>query len=70
MSKAHFKTIVTIVLVLIIIFWLTLIDYSNFFSKNNSGAFLGILAPLLIILSIQMQKKIIKITLKRINVFK
>ena len=57
LSKKTFKVILIIALVAIILFWLTQLNWNNLLSKENSGALFGILAPLLIIISFQLQNK-------------
>lgn len=57
MSKKSFRKILTVVLIGIIIFWLIYLDWNSVFSKNNSGALLGILAPILILISMYLPNK-------------
>ncbi len=57
MNKLKVKYIVTVILVLIIIFWLTLLDWNNLLIKSNSGAFLGILVSILIIIAMNVKNK-------------
>ncbi len=56
-KKKTFRIVLMIVLIIIMLFWLVQMNWNNVFSKENSGAILGILAPLLILISLQMQHK-------------
>lgn len=51
------KNIITVLFVLVLLFWLYYIDWNNMFNKNNSGAFLGVLTAVMIIFSLQMKTK-------------
>ncbi len=51
------KNIFTAVFALVLIFWLFQIDWNNLSSKDNSGAFFGVLAGMLFIISLQMKNK-------------
>lgn len=57
MKKRIFKIVVIILLVAIMLFWFTKIDWSNLLSRENSGALLGVLAPLLILIALQLNNK-------------
>ena len=49
------KNIISILLGVFLCFWLIQIDWSNISSKTNSGAFFGVLAAILIIVSLQIK---------------
>jgi hypothetical protein len=51
------KNIITALFVFILFFWLFQIDWNAITSKDNSGAFFGVLAAVLIIVSLQMKNK-------------
>ena len=62
MSKKKYNTkliknIFTLIFAFILIFWLFQIDWNNFSSKANSGAFFGVLAGTLFIISLQIKNK-------------
>ena len=62
MSKKKYNTkliknIFTGVFALLLIFWLFQIDWNNFSSKTNSGAFFGVLAGALLMISLQIKNK-------------
>jgi hypothetical protein len=62
MSKKKYNTkliknIFTLIFAFILIFWLFQIDWNNFSSKTNSGAFFGVLAGTLFIISLQIKNK-------------
>ena len=51
------KNIFTLLFAMFLLFWLFQIDWSNFTSKKNSGAFFGVLAGAMIIVSLQLKNK-------------
>lgn len=51
------KNIFTLVFAMLLLFWLFQIDWSNLSSKNNSGAFFGVLAGTLFIVALQVKNK-------------
>ena len=51
------KNIITALFVLFLFFWLFQIDWNNLSSKDNSGAIFGVLAAILIIVSLQIKNK-------------
>ena len=51
------KNIFTAVFAFVLVFWLFQIDWNNFSSKTNSGAFFGVLASGLFIISLQIKNK-------------
>ncbi|WP_299158646.1 hypothetical protein [uncultured Tenacibaculum sp.] len=51
------KNIITALFVLFLFFWLFQIDWNNLLSKDNSGAIFGVLAAILIIVSLQIKNK-------------
>ena len=51
------KNIISGLFVLFLFFWLFQIDWSNLTSKTNSGAFFGVLAAVMIIVSLQIRNK-------------
>ena len=62
MSKKKYNTkliknIFTALFALLLLFWLFQIDWNNLSSKNNSGAFFGVLAGTLFIISLQIKNK-------------
>ncbi|WP_156109084.1 hypothetical protein [Polaribacter sp. Hel1_85] len=62
MSKMKFnaklvKNIFTVLFAMLLLFWLFQIDWSNLSSKKNSGAFFGVLAGALFIISLQIKNK-------------
>ncbi|ARV13888.1 hypothetical protein [Polaribacter sp. SA4-12] len=59
-NKKLIKNIFTVVFVLVLIFWLFQIDWNNFSSRANSGAFFGVLAGALFIISLQIKNKVPK----------
>lgn len=56
-NKKLFKNIFTGILVVFILFWLLHIDWNNLLDKKNSGAFFGMLAGLMIIISMNIKNK-------------
>ncbi len=56
-NKKLFKNIFTGILVVFILFWLLHIDWNNFLDKKNSGALFGVLAGLMIIISMNIKNK-------------
>jgi hypothetical protein len=56
-NKKRIKNIFTIVFALVLIFWLFQIDWNNLSSRANSGAFFGVLAGALFIVSLQIKNK-------------
>ena len=56
-NKKRIKNIFTIVFALVLIFWLFQIDWNNFSNRSNSGAFFGVLASGLFIISLQIKNK-------------
>ncbi len=62
MSKKKYNTkliknIITVLFAVVLLFWLFQIDWNNLSSKTNSGAFFGVLAALLFIISLQIKNK-------------
>ena len=51
------KNVFTVVFALVLIFWLFQIDWNNLSSRANSGAFFGVLAGTLFIISLQIKNK-------------
>ena len=51
------KNIFTVLFAMFLLFWLFQIDWNNFTSKKNSGAFFGVLAGAMIIVSLQIKNK-------------
>ncbi|KGL63564.1 hypothetical protein PHEL85_0601 [Polaribacter sp. Hel1_85] len=51
------KNIFTVLFAMLLLFWLFQIDWSNLSSKKNSGAFFGVLAGALFIISLQIKNK-------------
>ena len=56
-NKKLIKNIFTVVFALVLIFWLFQIDWNNLSSRANSGAFFGVLAGGLFIISLQIKNK-------------
>ncbi|TXD48362.1 hypothetical protein [Polaribacter sp. IC073] len=56
-NKTLIKNIFTGLFVVLFIFCLSLIDWNNLGSKNNSGAFFGVLSAALFIVSFQIKNK-------------
>ncbi|AUC84030.1 hypothetical protein CW731_01405 [Polaribacter sp. ALD11] len=56
-NKRVIKNILTVVFAVLFIFCLSLIDWNNLGSKNNSGAFFGVLSAVLFIISMQVKNK-------------
>ena len=61
MSKKKFNTKliknITLLFAMFLLFWLFQIDWNNISSKSNSGAFFGVLAGVLFIISFQIKNK-------------
>jgi|GEM_PF-2932976 hypothetical protein len=57
MTKSKRKFPAQIIFIVIIIIWFFLIDYSDFFSQKNLGAFFGIFASVAFIVAIRFQDK-------------
>ena len=51
------KTVFSVFFAAFSLFWLFQIDWNNVSSKSNSGAFFGVLAGLLFIISFQIKNK-------------
>jgi len=54
------KNVFSGVFVFVLIFWLFQIDWNNLVNKNNSGAIFGVLASVMIIVSLQLKEKVEK----------
>jgi len=59
-NKKLIKNIFTVVFAMVLIFWLFQIDWENLSSSANSGAFFGVLAGSLFIISLQIKNKVKK----------
>lgn len=57
MTKTKRKFPAQLIFILIIIVWFFLIDYNDFFSRKNLGAFFGIFASVAFIVAIRFQDK-------------
>ena len=55
MTKTKNKFPTQLIFVVIIIIWFFLIDYNDFFSRKNLGAFFGIFASLAFIVAVRFQ---------------
>ncbi|MCL7754162.1 hypothetical protein [Polaribacter sp. Z022] len=51
------KNIFSVLFLAFSLFWLFQIDWSDLSSKKNSGAFFGVLAGIMIIISLQIKNK-------------
>ena len=56
-NKKLIKNIFTVVFAVVLVFWLFQIDWNNFSSRANSGAFFGVLAGALFVISLQVKNK-------------
>jgi len=52
--------VITIIFIIILIFWLTQLNYSDLSFKENSNTYLGISSVAMMIFAIQMIKRSIK----------
>ena len=57
LNKKVYKMVLVVALIAVMLFWLSQLNWSNVLSKENSGAILGVLAPLMILISFQLQNK-------------
>jgi hypothetical protein len=57
MTKTKKKFPTQIIFIVIIVIWFLLIDYSDFFSQKNLGAFFGVFASIAFIVAIRFQDK-------------